>query len=374
MIGVAGVTGTVGRRAVSVLAGLGAGPLRLGGRRPAELERIAATLPDASVHRLDLDDPESMDRFCSGCHTVLNCAGPSYLILDALARAALRGGADYVDVSGDEPVHERLSVLGLASRRAVLSAGVLPGLSGLIPRWMAAGFDRVDALTTYIGGLERCSPGSATDMILSMRGDSGDHYGQALAGWRNGKIEVGVLRPVTDVELPFFPDRVTLQPFFGGESERLASAIGAASMDFWNVFAGDRLLSAFTGMRGRPPWTDEEMEAAVAELTRAADLDMFGRLPYYALLFRMAGDVAGRHSVRTVALRTEEAYRLIAVVAGLTTHAVAEGRIPPGVHYAADVLDPETVIDGVRHSGALAAFEVIDDLDMGADLMDEGAL
>lgn len=374
MIGVAGVTGTVGGAAVQVLADLGVGPLRLGGRRPGELERVASALPDAHPHHLDLDDPDSMSRFCSGCRAVLNCAGPSYQILDALARAALRAGADYVDVSGDEPVYERLHRLGPQSgRRAVVSAGMLPGLSGLVPRWLAAGFDRVESLSTYIGGLERCSPASAADMILSMRGEVGDVYGQPLAGWRNGRVAPKALRPAADVELPFFPDRVTLQPFFSGESERLAAAIGASAMDFWNVFVGDRLLNAFTGMRSRPPRDGEELDRAVGQLTRAADLDMFGREPYYTLLFRMSGEAAGHPASRTAVLRTGAAYRLIATVAALTLQAVVGGRVPPGVHYAADVLDPDPVIGGVRGSGALAAFEVIDDA-VDAAVLEEGAM
>ncbi|WP_129663555.1 saccharopine dehydrogenase NADP-binding domain-containing protein [Phytoactinopolyspora endophytica] len=369
MIAVAGATGSVGRWAVTELNRMGLGPLRLGGRRADELEQIAAEIPDAQPFTFDLEDPDSVVRFCAGCAVVLNCAGPSYLILDKLARAAIAAGAAYVDVSGDEPVHRRLTSADFAGT-AVLSAGMLPGLSSLVPRWMATEMDKVDSLSTYIGGLERCSPSSATDMILSMHTDDGDGYGHALAGWRHGRLEEKVLGPAKDVEVPFFPDRVSVHPFFSGESARLATAIGVDSMDFWNVFVGDRLVTSFTRMRGRPV-AGEEMERAVAELTRAAELDLFGREPYYALVFRMTGVVDGHSVVRTAAMRTADAYRLIATVGALVVHAVVEGNVGRGVSYAADVLDPGWVVAAVRRSPAVTAFELVLDAEPA---MEEGAL
>ncbi|NEE02712.1 saccharopine dehydrogenase NADP-binding domain-containing protein [Phytoactinopolyspora halotolerans] len=358
MIAVAGASGSVGRWAVGELTRMGIGPVRLGGRRVDALRQIADETPEAQPFPFDLDDPESVARFCDGCTAVLNCAGPSYLILDTLARAAIAAGAAYVDVSGDEPVHRRLTSADCAGT-VVLSAGMLPGLSSLIPRWMATEMDKVDSLSTYIGGLERCSPSSATDMILSMHTDDGDDYGHALAGWRNGRLAEKVLRPQKDVEVPFFPDRVSAHPFFSGESARLATAIGADTMDFWNVFVGDRLVTTFTRMRSRPV-AGEEMDRAVAELTRAAELDLFGREPYYALVFRMTGVVGGRSVVRTAALRTGDAYRLIATVGALAVQAVVEGGVGRGVGYAADVLDPGQVVAEVRHSPAVTAFELVD--------------
>ena len=251
MIGVAGATGSVGRLVVAELVRLGAGPLRLGGRRSEELRRIAAPLADAEQVSLELNDPESTARFCCGVDVVVNCAGPSYVILDRLALAAREAHASYVDVSGDEPVYERLQREAPTAFTAVLSAGMLPGLSGLVPRWMAQGLDGVESLTTYIGGLERSSPSSATDMILSMESDHGSSYGLPLAGWRAGRVVPRLLRPIKEMEIPFVPDLVSAYPFFSGESERLASSLRLEKHDFWNVFVGERLITAFSSLRGR---------------------------------------------------------------------------------------------------------------------------
>lgn len=371
MIGVAGATGSVGRLVVAELARLGAGPLRLGGRRRAELQQIAESLPNAEAFPFDLDDPEQTARFCQGSSVVLNCAGPSYLILDRLARATRDAQGIYVDVSGDEPVYQRL-LNSSDPFTAVLSAGMLPGLSSLVPRWMSQSLTSVDALTTYIGGLERCSPSSATDMILSMDADDGANYGQPLAAWRDGHVVPRSLRPVKELEVPFIPDLVSAHPFLSPESERLASDLRLKRHDFWNVFVGERLITTFTRMRGSET-TGDTLDHAVQELTQAAELDLLGRDPYYALVFCMDGILHTRPVTRTAAIRTSDAYRLIASMAASTTFAAAHGYVPEGVGFAAEMLDPEWVVDRIRQAPAVDVFEVVD-RERESDLMDEGAL
>ena len=357
MIGVAGATGSVGRLVVAELVRLGAGPLRLGGRRSEELRRIAAPLADAEQVSLELNDPESTARFCCGVDVVVNCAGPSYVILDRLALAAREAHASYVDVSGDEPVYERLQREAPTAFTAVLSAGLLPGLSGLVPRWMAQGLDGVESLTTYIGGLERSSPSSATDMILSMESDHGSSYGLPLAGWRAGRVVPRLLRPIKEMEIPFVPDLVSAYPFFSGESERLASSLRLEKHDFWNVFVGERLITAFSSLRGRD-LSGAALDRAVADMTEAARLDLLGREPYYALIFCMEGTKEGGSLSRTTAIRTSDAYRLIASVAALSACAVNEGRIGPGIGFAAEVLEPDWAIERIRRSPAREHREV----------------
>src|SRR5438445_7441516 len=98
MIGVLGASGAVGAAAVDWLRQLGHGPLRLGARRPW------TAAPGEQVMTVDATDPRSLAAFCQDTRVVLNCAGPSYRLLDQVADAALTAGADYVDSAGDGPV------------------------------------------------------------------------------------------------------------------------------------------------------------------------------------------------------------------------------------------------------------------------------
>ncbi|MGX7826294.1 saccharopine dehydrogenase NADP-binding domain-containing protein [Actinokineospora sp. 24-640] len=352
-VAVLGATGLVGRAAVGMLRELGIGGLRVGFHDT----RPSAGPPDGDepVH-VDADDAASLARFCAGAELVLNCAGPSYLLLDRVARAALAAGAHYVDVSGDQPAHHLLAG-ACSGSSVVLSAGMLPGLANLVPRVLAedgrlAGAD----LVVHAGGIERFSRASAGDLVLSV--DSSEHdahwYGEALAAWRDGRAVSGALAPVEDVELPYFPGRVSLMPFLTADSARMAKATGLASLDWFNVFTGTRLRPVLTRLRGRVPREAAALTAAVDELVAAGEVDRAGQAPYYLMAFTLFTGSAGR----TAVLRTSSSFELTAATAALTVRAVLAGSVPRGLHHADDVLPPEATLRGVRELGALPVFDV----------------
>lgn len=345
LVGVLGGSGVVGRAAAGALVDLGVERLRLGGRRIDAVAAVADALPTTTAQALavDLADAESLAAFCAGCTIVLNCAGPSYEVRGRVALAALAAGADYVDVAGDDPAHEQLRGMDLVAlgRSAVLSAGMLPGLSGLLPRWLAGRRpDPGGRLTVWAGGLEQCSRTVATDLVLSLGGAGGGADGRAFgesgAAWRDGHRASRALTAQTAAELPFFPTAVTLQPYLSTEAERTAEALGLDALEWYNVFPGSRartVLAALAGGRARPA-------DAADRLVTAADLDLTGRRPYYRMVFALetsAGAV-------TAVLGTGDSYRLTAAVGALAVTATLADKIPAGLHFAAEVLDPDSTV------------------------------
>lgn len=365
MIGIVGASGAVGRHAVALLAG---GPaLRVGARRtdtvhaPAGAERVA----------VDATDPASLDTFCRGLALVINCAGPSYLLKDTVATAALAHGADYVDVGGDDPAHEALAAAGTVrdGRTAVLSAGTVPGLSVLLPRWLAAGAltDGLDAprrMAGYAGGLERCSPTVAADILLSLTvgGAGGEAFGHPLAAWRDGARCARALRVLDDAELAHYPEPVTLQPLLTAEVERVAVLLGVRDAEWYSVYPGAQVRSLFGRLPTLPVATEAQRETVERRMVTASEIDLSGRDTYYRMVVELGGD----GWTRVAAVRAASSYRITAAVAVHAARAVLAGVVPSGLHFAGDVLDPTTVIedlhrDGVaavsRHDGALAVEE-----------------
>lgn len=325
-VGILGASGAVGRAAAHALRAAGV-PLRLGCRRPEALppgDRGAATA-------VDLTDPHRLAAFCAGCRLVLNCAGPSYLVRGLVGRAALQTGADYVDVSGDDPAHAELTAPGRAGpdRVAVLSAGTLPGLSALVPRLLAAEAGAAGGggrLTVWAGGLERCGPTVAADLVLSLN-----------APGTTRTTRPGAPRtPPDTAALAFFPGTATARPAHSAEAERVAAALRLESGDWYTVFPGRRTGDLMTELGATAGRAVLPLDAAAARLAAAAEADLAGRRPYYRVVFRLAG--AGREA--TAVLGTGDSCRLTGAVGALTVQAVLAGRVPPGVHYAADVLDP----------------------------------
>ncbi|MEU9731646.1 saccharopine dehydrogenase NADP-binding domain-containing protein [Streptomyces sp. NPDC048002] len=379
VIGVLGASGAVGRAAVRELRLLGHTGLRLGGRTTSALCAVAEEGPagrDETVWA-DATAPDGLRAFTEGCDIVLNCVGPTYRLRATVALAALAAGAHCVDVAGDDPAAEDLS--GPADpardgRSAVLSAGALPGLSSLLPRWLARqGLDRATALTAYCGGLETCSPTVAHDLMLSLSagGADGAAYGEALAAVRGGRRVPRVLRADEDTAHEAFPGRVAVQPYLSGESERLAALLGLDRLDWYNVHPGAAVRAVLNLLPGRLAAGDDP-DGLAKRLIRAADLDLAGRKPFYVMDFTLTGAASGAPTTAALTLRAASSYRLTAAVGALAVDAVLRGDVPAGVHFACDVLDPDTVVGHLRSHGA--ADLRLTGAAAGVEQVEEGAL
>jgi hypothetical protein len=375
VVGIVGATGAVGRAAAAAVHEALPCRLRLGARSADRAGQVLApAVRAADIRAVDVNERASLAAFCAGCDIVVNCAGPSYRILDRVARAAFAAGADYVDVCGNERLHARLRAAPAehAARRVILSAGMQPGLSGLLPRWMARqGFDRVIHMDAFIGGIDLFSPGAAADYLLGLDGEDGE----SLAAWRDGRRASRALAPQVDVALPMFGRRVTAHPFLSREAERIAGELRLRDADCYGVFDGERVLALLKTRAGAP---HEDVAAAAQALCRAAALDLSGRRPYHVFLIQLAGEAAGSSAqssfARSLVLRSHDVGAVTGLVAAIAVQAVASGRVPRGLHYADEVLDPDAVVDRLRAAAAVDRLELIDGLILHELAVEEGTL
>jgi hypothetical protein len=349
-IGIVGAYGQVGRACTNQLGMWNDAALRIGGRDRARADELARQLAErgllVQVRPVDLSEPASLAAFCADCTIVVNCAGPARDVGATVARAALDAGAAYVDAAGDDTLHRAVASLpGIAAHPCVLSAGMAPGLTALLPRALALdGFATVQSLHGYVGGRDTFTPTAATDYL----GASQDGFGEPMAAWRGG---ARMSRALTRREsrLRFWPESVTLQPFLSTETERLAAALGLSDVDWYSVFVGQRVV-AVLGRGG-----------SASELCQAAELDCFGFKPYQLLVFSLTGvgpDSTSR--VRTLCCRATGASALTGVAAALAADEVARGQIQAGVHHLGDVVDPLEAVSRLRHSLAVTGLEVVD--------------
>lgn len=360
IIGVIGGYGAVGRSAVTHLARWGHTDLVVAGRHPRETG-------DVPAERLDVEDPGALAAFCSRCRVVVNCAGPSYRFGERVARAAWEAGADYVDAGGDDPLQARLSA-GNASGElvAVLSAGMLPGLTGLLPRLGADDLDHVEGVMAYAGGLDRFTPAAAADYAASLR----NGFGHSRAAWRNGRRVELAMAPSLRLELPFFGGTIAAYPYLSTEMERVAAQLQLDNLSFYNVFAGTQLQATI----GRLDLAGGDNAAIAGQLVEASALDAFGRRCYQCLLYQFDGVRRGLPDSRTVVLSAESASGLTGTMVALATSAVNARTVPAGVHFAADVLDPHESLWRLQDSPAVTAIEVLAGPIPGPDEREEGAL
>ncbi|WP_445354151.1 saccharopine dehydrogenase NADP-binding domain-containing protein [Microbulbifer sp. EKSA008] len=364
-IAILGGYGDVGAAVTGYLQSLELGAMRIGGRNAHKQPLSSDSV--ISYQTVDYLDAASLDQFVSGCEVLINCAGPSHLIGDRVAKVAAQVGAAYIDVAGDEALYEQLDGSYYQSHglTAVLSAGLQPGLSSLLPRWLAEQeFSQVESLISYFGLRDRFTDVAADDYLQG----ANEQHSKPLAAWRNGRRVSGILKRRSDVELPFFPESTTVLPYLNSEGERLAQDLSLSDGDWYNAVSGSYILSAFNTAHG---FSRDEARAA---LCRASELDLAGRDPYALMLLQLTGKYNEQERTRTTALRGTGNADLTAAVAAVTTMAVLRDEIPPGCHYCAQVLPPALAMERMSKIGALSFLTTLETSIEDMVCLEEGAI
>ena len=346
-IGVLGGYGSVGREAVAQLRAWGVGPVVVAGRDPARADVPA-----------DVADPAGLERLCGSLGVLVNCTGSGPEDRARVATAAAAAGVPYVDPGGDDPLHELLAGRDHA-RPVVLSAGMLPGLSGLLPRRLGAGPG--SRLVCYLGGQDRFSLAAAADYLAAVEGATG----RTFAVWRNGSRVERAGVPPLEGDVPYFPEPADGVPFLSPEMERLARDLGLAELVSYTAFPGRRLRATLAATR-----TDAVDAEAVV---RASELDLFGRTRYQRLVFQLRDDPARP----TLVLSGRGSSELTGATAALTALAVLDGAVPPGLHYAAEILDPADATATLATAEAVTGLRIFEEgapASVAGEALEEGTV
>ena len=108
-IAVFGATGYTGRLVAAELHRHGA-PLLLAGRDRARLAAQARALAGAEVLVARVDEPRSLDALAARARVIVNCVGPFIDLGEPVVRAAIAGGAHYLDTTGEQPFVQAIQV------------------------------------------------------------------------------------------------------------------------------------------------------------------------------------------------------------------------------------------------------------------------
>lgn len=343
LIGIVGATGAVGR---AVVQNLSSGPwhLRLGARRLQKLpSELVVRHETVSV---DVQSPSSLERFCKGCALVVNAAGPTELVMDRVLRAAVMQGASYVDVAGDETVFDLvLKGSPLPNVPILLSAGIMPGLSALLPRYLIEHVGADGHLQCWLGGLDRFTKTAAKEYVASLQ----NGYGTPSAAWRSTIVPQALTRQ-ENISVAAFPRPVTAYPYLSQENVRVATSLKLHAGDWYNAFEGRQICVAFSQVQAL--LSSGDPAAAVKVLCHAADMDLAGRRAYQTISLRYqtkAGDIT------TLALQTNDGYALSGAFAACVVKLVMSGDGPLGVHFAGEVMPAERLLRDLRRSSAITS-------------------
>lgn len=351
LIGVLGASGDVGLASAQALLKLGVNALRLGGRDAVKGARCMEVLqqqwPQAHLQwaAVDFNDGPALAAFARSCDVLLNCAGPSWRVEERAAHAALHADAHYVDAAG--PTH--LDPAQWRGRCAVLGAGLQPGLTGLLPRWLAEqAFTQVRGLTSYFGVRDHFTAVAADDFLQG----AVDGSSEPLAAWHNGRRS-RALRRQREVSVPCFPGQVHLLPYLNLEGERLAMDLNLEAGQWFNVITDGYVLRALDQAHGLP------RADAVQRLCDASRLDMSGQAPFVTLLLQLDGRHHDQALTRSLVLSGAGNAALTGAMAAITVVSVVEGEIRAGCHEAAQALPPAASLERLLRTSAIRALNLL---------------
>ena len=162
VIAVYGATGHTGQFVVHEAQRRGLAVVAVG-RSAARLDEL---FPSVVARRVaELDDPLSLEQAFAGCAVVINCAGPFLDTATPVARAALRAGSHYIDVTAEQASAQAsfddLDAPARAAGRVVIpAAGFYGGLADLLASALASA-GAIDEITVAVA-LDRWWPTTGT--------------------------------------------------------------------------------------------------------------------------------------------------------------------------------------------------------------------
>ncbi len=347
-VGVVGAAGAVGRAVLDELLRLGVGPVRAAVRRrpglPLPVE--AGLWPDP----VDVTDERALAAFCAECRVVVNATGPVRAVGHRVAAAALTAGADLVDVndtaelSGSPPC-ERL----LRWRTAVIGAGLMPGLAGMLPGLLAESRETEGGvLTVRVGGLPHFPLAAARDFMDRLARPGGE----VTAVWRDERRVPGALAVERDARLPYFPGAVTAIPYLTEEAVAVARRYGLGEVRWYTVFGGEHTRAVLDRYRAGLSPDGRFVDGAADELSRATLTDLAGRAPYQAVTCELDG--------RALVLTGNGSSALTGTTAAHAALAVLNGELPPGRRHFAELPDPGRLARRIAETPAVTALRLLD--------------
>ncbi|MEM4781923.1 MAG: saccharopine dehydrogenase NADP-binding domain-containing protein [Halalkalicoccus sp.] len=183
-------------------------------------EALAAQASDLGLEsrRFDLGDPGAVAAELSDVDCVLNCAGPFSNTADALVDACIESETDYVDITGEIPVIERIRRRDGDAREVGVTLFPATGVSSVPMDCLAAHLvERLPAATHLALGAETFRPLSVGSIVTLLEGleDGGAVRNEGRlehvpAGWKSRRIDFGrgprpaVTMPLGDVSTAYY--------------------------------------------------------------------------------------------------------------------------------------------------------------------------
>lgn len=319
------------------------------------------TIPKAAEtwQQVDIYQADSLKAFCDRCEVIVNAAGPTYQIEDRIAKMAALCGAKYVDVFGGGKL-ERL--LTPTKGKNIIGAGCVPGLSGILLRYLAEHMDPKDHLRIFHGGEECGGLAACKDILLS----SVEKYGtpdKILKDYQlcDVKSNGSIFEYMDGFQAP-----VSSSAFFTEEDWKVKACYALANLEDYQVYANtdSRELIAKGCMQFTFASNDNTRDDICREIVAKQQELLRGKSSWFAMRTTAQGDTG----TRGVIVAAEDSSVITGLVAGLCAESLLEEGDWNGTKWAFQCLEPQRVFDVLekyRVELKLETKDLVSDMEFG---------
>jgi hypothetical protein len=366
-VGIIGYSGTIGRKVIDYLKN--DYKIRGGSRHLNESEL------DIELMKVDTEDEKSLEQFCDGCDLVINCAGPSFLIGDKIVKCAANKGVSYIDAFGANLLENKINESKYKNDIVtVISAGVFPGFSAMLVKWLANKFDKVENLVAYFGGQERCSWSATMDLLLSTK----YNFGVANAEYCNGEIVKNASINGDSTELPGVPQKVYLQKFLSSESIRIANELKIGKLEWYSIISDKLIYDNLTEAYSKIVYEEDidKISDIADNLANISSMFANGGDNWYRIVIDVLGECNGITNTKRLVIENEDSSKISAIVISKVAKNLLEKNHNLGVYWADEILNQDDVTEILDDKSIINSYQFVDVLSSSKeiDCYEEGVL
>lgn len=331
-IGIVGGYGRVGLEAAQYLIKTTDYDIVIGGRSIRKADETATNLgARVSARMMDINDQSALDAFCRRCDIVINCAGPSAVVRDRVAQAAMRESVHYIDPGGYNPLYcalgKKETELISKGLTFLLAIGLMPGLSEVFPIHVAKShFDQVNTIEYFYIGRDRWTFNSAYDIAWGI-GNIG--HGAASVFYKNGQRKNANLW--TSGKIVNLPPPIGKHKLFLVFREELREFVESSNIRSVRVYGNNwgpwvclttMLISLLRMYR-----SEEQLRRSAHLIVKASKRDMKNKEPGFMLHLILKGEKNGCEKKVVSTLFLKDTYRATGVCAAVAAYLVGENII-----------------------------------------------
>ena len=313
MIGIIGGYGNIGIEAADIIKTNSSEMIRVAGRNISKVSQRAKEL-FASDKWFQIKESSSNEwkDFIKGCRLVLCSAELGNETVECINRIAGELDCPIVYLGINLPKQE-------AEGKFIYGAGSIPGLSGIIPQYLAQDFDSVASIDFYYGAKGTFTYTAAKDYMDGVFNNSN----RSMVMWKYGKLLPYVPAEVEKTNMYICNEIENMRcfPYFDDESEYLCQKYGLSEGRWHMCISGENTLKVLE--RARYDYQVNK-DKTLRNICRASKMDCFGTTGITKFVCSIAGMVSNEVIEKSLLLTSSNPSRLTGSVAAATVLTILE--------------------------------------------------